>query len=110
MKSAEDIVNSYNNGCKKIEERDFRNALGYFSEVLYTVGYVQEEVKIKAYLNRGIAYYCIGSPSSAIDDWREVIKFASSYPEIKETARNLIETVNQERREQDINIEGELYE
>lgn len=99
MRSYEEIVDLYNNGCKKAENQDWRGAVGEYNSVISSSEYVLEakEIKISAYLNRGIAYYYIGSPSTAIEDWKEVIKLASDDPEKRAKAKNLINTVNRER-------------
>jgi len=91
-------VDSYNSGCQKAENQDWRGALGDYNSVIYSNEYVPKDVEISTYLNRGIAYYYVGSPSAAIEDWKKVIELASDNPEKRAKARNLIETVNRERR------------
>jgi len=91
-------VDSYNSGCQKAENQDWRGAIGDYNSVIYSNEFIPKDVEISTYLNRGIAYYYVGSPSVAIEDWKKVIELASDNPEKRAKARNLIETVNRERR------------
>jgi tetratricopeptide (TPR) repeat protein len=91
------VEDSYNSGCQKGEMQDWRGALNDYNSVIYSNEYIPKNVEISTYLNRGIAYYYIGSPSAAIEDWKKVIELASDDPNKRAKARNLIETVKRER-------------
>jgi len=91
------VEDSYNSGCQKGEMQDWRGALSDYNSVIYSNEYIPKNVEISTYLNRGIAYYYIGSPSAAIEDWKKVIELASDDPNKRAKARNLIETVKRER-------------